>query len=98
MPPLQLTSKPIPVPDRMAVKANPWAIGFSTTMNIAILCVLLFLGVKKIIETRPTSHVTPIDISDMNLKAPKMGTQPAVVAAAATRASWIRSRASCLRR
>ncbi len=25
LPPLQLTSKPIPVPDRMAVKANPWA-------------------------------------------------------------------------
>ena len=50
LPPLQLTSKPIPVPDRMAVKANPWAIGFSTTVNIAILCVLIFLGVKKIIE------------------------------------------------
>ena len=29
LPPLQLTSKPIPVPDRMAVKPNPWAIGIS---------------------------------------------------------------------
>ena len=27
LPPLVLTSTPIPVPDRMAVKANPWAIG-----------------------------------------------------------------------
>ena len=27
LPPLELTSTPIPVPDRMAVKANPWAIG-----------------------------------------------------------------------
>ena len=71
LPPLQLTSKPIPVPDRMAVKANPWAIGFSTTVNIAILCVLIFLGVKKIIE-KAKVDVTPIDISDMDLKAPKM--------------------------
>jgi hypothetical protein len=30
LPPLELTSTPIPVPDRMAVKANPWAIGIST--------------------------------------------------------------------
>lgn len=71
LPPLELTSKPIPVPDRMKVKANPWAIGAAATVNIAILCALLFLGVKKIIETvKP--NVTPIDISDLNLKAPKM--------------------------
>jgi hypothetical protein len=25
LPPLELTSTPIPVPDRMAVKPNPWA-------------------------------------------------------------------------
>ncbi len=72
LPPLVLTSKPIPVPDRMAVKANPWAIGFSTTVNIAILCALLFLGVKKIIDEKAKIAVTPIDISDMDLKAPKM--------------------------
>jgi TonB family protein len=72
LPPLELTSKPIPVPDRMAVKANPWAIGFSTTLNIAILCLLIFLGVKKIIDAKAKVDVTPIDITDMNLKAPKM--------------------------
>ncbi len=71
LPPLELTSKPIPVPDRMKVKANPWAIGIATTLNIAILCALIFLGVKKIIE-KAKIDVTPIDISDMNLKAPKM--------------------------
>ena len=34
LPPLELTSTPIPVPDRMAVKPNPWAIGISTTINL----------------------------------------------------------------
>lgn len=74
LPPLELTSKPIPVPDRMKVKANPWAIGVATTINIAILCALIFLGVKKIID-KAKVDVTPIDISDMDLKAPKMANQ-----------------------
>ena len=39
LPPLQLTSTPIPVPDRMAVKPNPWAIGISTTVNLTILLI-----------------------------------------------------------
>src|ERR1700749_4512490 len=42
LPPLQLTSTPIPVPDRMAVKANPWAIGISSNLNIAIVLFLLW--------------------------------------------------------
>jgi len=71
LPPLELTSKPIPVPDRMAVKPNPWAIGISSSLNILILLALLFFGVKKIIEVTQKPSVTPIDISDMNLKAPK---------------------------
>src|SRR5580658_5662577 len=50
LPPLQLTSKPIPVPDRMAVKANPWAIGISTTINGLILLLILFLGVRQVIK------------------------------------------------
>ena len=71
LPPLELTSKPIPVPDRMKVKANPWAIGFSTTVNLAILCALIFFGVKKIIDDKKIA-LTHIDISDIDLKAPKM--------------------------
>jgi TonB family protein len=55
----------------MAVKANPWAIGFSTTVNVAVLLALLFFGVRKIIE-KAKVVVTPIDISEMDLKAPKM--------------------------
>ena len=63
LPPLELTSTPIPVPDRMAVKANPWAIGFSSGVNILILLVLVFFGVRKIIETtKPKEIVTQVDV------------------------------------
>ena len=63
LPPLELTSTPIPVPDRMAVKANPWAIGSAAVVNGLILLVLLiFLG-KKIIETtKPKEIVTTVDV------------------------------------
>lgn len=70
LPPLELTSKPIPVPDLLAVKPNPWAIGISTTVNLSILLVLLFFVGKKIVETvtKPTI-MTSIDVGDYN--APK---------------------------
>jgi TonB family protein len=73
LPPLELTSTPIPVPDRMAVKANPVAIGISTTVNVAILLVLLFFVGKKIIETvhKPLT-ATNVDVSEFDLKAPKL--------------------------
>ncbi|MGB0065723.1 MAG: energy transducer TonB [Terracidiphilus sp.] len=70
LPPLELTSQPIPVPDRMAVKPNPWAIGISSAVNGTILLLLLFFVGKKVIETvRPQLLGTNIDISDYN--APK---------------------------
>jgi len=71
LPPLELTSTPIPVPDRMAVKPNPWAIGISTGVNIAILLVVLFFVGKKIIEEvkKPNLIATDIDVGDF--KAPK---------------------------
>jgi len=71
LPPLELTSKPIPVPDRMAVKPNPWAIGISSSVNLLILLALLFFGVRKIIEATQKPLVTPIDITDFDVKAPK---------------------------
>src|ERR1700678_4251721 len=64
LPPLELTSKPIPVPDRMAVKANPWAIGISTGFNLLILLVVLFFLGKKIIETvnKPAENAVNVDV------------------------------------
>jgi len=70
LPPLELTSKPIPVPDRMAVKANPLAIGISSTVNLTILLLILFFVGRKIVETvRPSLLSTNIDVGEYN--APK---------------------------
>jgi len=71
LPPLELTSKPIPVPDPMAVKANPWAIGTSSFVNLAILAVAIWLGINIIHPPVKTQQLTNIDVSDI-LKAPKM--------------------------
>jgi periplasmic protein TonB len=69
LPPLELTSTPIPVPDPMAVKANPWAIGISTTMNLLLAIIVLFFVGKKVIEEVKPTLTTPIQIGDF--KAPK---------------------------
>jgi len=72
LPPLELTSKPIPVPDRMAVKANPWAIGLSTGLNGAVLLVVLFFVGRSIVKavTKPSEISTPIDVGTFQ-PAPK---------------------------
>ena len=74
LPPLELTSTPIPVVDPMAVKANPWAIGIAAGVNVAILALLLFLGVRQIVKTvtAPKLDMTKVDITEF--KAPKMAT------------------------
>ena len=48
--PWNLTSTPIPVPDLMAVKTNPWAIGTATFINGAILAIILFIGARAVIK------------------------------------------------
>jgi protein TonB len=71
LPPLELTSTPIPVPDRMAVKRNPWAVGISTTINAAVVALMLLVGVKTIIDkAKPKLMVAPIDVTT-EFKAPK---------------------------
>ena len=71
LPPLELTSTPIPVPDRMAVKANPWAIGISTGVNGAILLVVLFFVGRAVIQkVIQPAVITPLDISEF--KGPQM--------------------------
>jgi periplasmic protein TonB len=74
LPPLQLTSTPIPVPDRMAVKTNPWAIGISTTINGLILCIILFYVGREVIKAvKPSLLGINVDISNYN--APKSDTK-----------------------
>ena len=74
LPPLELTSTPIPVPDRMAVKPNPWAIGISTAVKILILVVVLFFVGKKIIDTVKAKDLSATDIDVGVFKAPKADT------------------------
>ncbi len=70
LPPLELTSQPIPVPDRMAVKPNPWAIGISTTFNITVLLLAIWLGIRMVNNiVHPPIQVTAVDVGDYN--APK---------------------------
>ncbi len=74
LPPLQLTSTPIPVPDRMAVPRNPVAIGISTTINIGILLFAIWLGIKTVVNiVKPPVTATNIDVGNFDLKAPKAG-------------------------
>jgi len=70
LPPLELTSSPIPVPDRMAVKRNPWAFGISATINIGLAVLAVFMGVRTYINSvKPKLQTTTIDVSEF--KAPK---------------------------
>jgi periplasmic protein TonB len=71
LPPLELTSTPIPVPDRLAVKPNPWAIGIATSVNVGILLVLLFFVGRQIVKAIQKPTLTNVDVSDL-LKAPHM--------------------------
>jgi periplasmic protein TonB len=71
LPPLEVTSKPIPVPDRMAVKTNPWAVGISTTINVIILVFLLALGAVKVVQQIKNSNVVMANLDVSDFKAPK---------------------------
>ncbi len=65
LPPLELTSTPIPVPDRMAVKRNPWATAISITVNIVILLLAIYFG-RKVIETvKPNFIAMKLDVEPL---------------------------------
>jgi periplasmic protein TonB len=75
LPPLELTSKPIPVPDRMAVRTNPWALGSATVINGGIVALAILLGMKAAINRLPPSSTGPhIDISPLHIFAPAQAT------------------------
>ena len=65
LPPLELTCTPIPVPDRMAVKRSPLAVGLSIAINTGIILLFLFAFRKQIVSVTATtlSHL------DVNVSA-----------------------------
>jgi TonB family protein len=71
LPPLELTSTPIPLPDPMAGKTNPWALGTATLVNGGVVTLLLFLGLGTTIHRLPKSASgQSIDLKDFTLFAP----------------------------
>lgn len=71
LPPLELTSTPVPVPDRMADKPNPWAFGSSTVVNSGILALVIFMGVRAAMNPGPKSvPATSVDLSRFSFIAP----------------------------
>lgn len=70
LPPLELTSKPIPVPDRMAVKRNPWAMGIASAVNLIILLLAIFFGRQVIKAVSKNLEATNINVGMWIPKAP----------------------------
>ena len=65
LPDLELTSAPVPVPDRMAVPANRWAVGTSTILNGGALAILILMGLGKVIPPGPNpAHGRPVELND----------------------------------
>ena len=77
LPPLELTSTPIPVADPMAVKRSPLSVALSAALNLAILGLLLFAFRDKIPVIK-NLNLTGIDVNikpyiPTTPKAGKMG-------------------------
>ena len=75
LPPLELTSTPIPVPDRMAVKRSPASIAISTVVNLGILALLLFAfrkNIATVVKPLISSNVD-VNIRPWQPKSPKQG-------------------------
>jgi periplasmic protein TonB len=73
LPPLELTSIPIPAPDRMAVRTNPLAVCASALVNTAILALLLCLGLRTMNPPASSHSGSRIDLNGLNLLAPLSG-------------------------
>jgi TonB family protein len=75
LPPLELTSTPIPVPDRMATKWSPVAWAIAAVANFAILAILLFAFRRQINKILPpTLQLTNLDMpAPYKPKTPKPG-------------------------
>lgn len=76
LPPIELTSKPVPVPDRMATRTNPWVIGTAATVNGGIMALLILLSTRAAPSRFPPSPIgSHINLSDFHIFAP-VNTKP----------------------
>jgi protein TonB len=77
LPPLVLTSQPIAVVDRMAVKRDPTSVVISTVFNVAVIAFLLWFAARKagLISPPKTTQIVTLDAPPVKLppKAVTMG-------------------------
>jgi TonB family protein len=67
LPPLELTSTPIPVPDRMAGSTNRWAVGTATIVNGTLMLAIVLLGIRPRVYSDPAHDPqSNIDLSKLN--------------------------------
>ena len=62
LPPLELTSTPVPTPDRMAARTNPWAIGTATiaaAIGAGGLGVFIFRGIASVDKVQILAGAIP---------------------------------------
>jgi protein TonB len=72
LPPLELTSKPIAVPDRMAVKRSPTSTAIAVVLHAVVILLIIFLIAKKVqFAAPPKANVTLTDIPLTPPLAPK---------------------------
>jgi protein TonB len=75
LPPLELTSTPIPVADPMAVKRSPLSVAISTAANLGILALLLFAFRNQVGQMVNKLNLSGIDVNIAPYKpvTPKSG-------------------------
>jgi TonB family protein len=75
LPPLELTSTPIPVADPMAVKRSPASILISVGVNLGILALLLFAFRHQVAQVAQRLNLTNLDVNVAPYKpiTPKSG-------------------------
>jgi protein TonB len=61
LPPLVLTSQPVPVVDRMAVKRDPVSVAISVVVNVSLLALMIWFG-HRVITNPPAKIVNPISL------------------------------------
>lgn len=72
LPPLVLTSKPIPVPDRMAVKRSPATTALSVVVHVLILLLIGFLIAKHVLRiVQQKQMVAQVDLTPIAPLQPK---------------------------
>lgn len=68
LPPLELTSAPVVLPDRMASRTNPWAVGVSTVANGGILAIAILLAMRLAAGSHGSPHpLGGAKLSDLSL-------------------------------